>query len=179
VQQQRIFLRDAETSAAEKQFYEQNAWANPNLANAILQAQPTSNQFATPAAQKRVAELPGTNGSNSTVDVLTAPSSAAQPTPHDYDRDHETPLQNAKRLLSMGNAPKPPSRLQDSSGRIETTHSSSAGTPVPRDVPDAPAPTSAVPTSTLHATSEPPRDSYLSLAQVPHAMTAPVGAFPP
>jgi hypothetical protein len=175
-----MFLRDTETSAAEKQFYEQTAWANPVVANAMLQAQPADNHFATPQAQRRVSDLPATNGSNSTVDLMmSAPSSAMQPAPHDFDRDHnETPLQNAKRLLSMGNAPKPPSRVHESGGRIETTHSSSAGTPVPRDAPEAPPPSLVVSHAMLHANSDLPRDVY-SLAQAPPARATPVGAFPP
>jgi hypothetical protein len=180
VQHQRIFLRDAETSAAEKQFYEQNAWANPVVANAMLQAQPSGNHFATPQGQRRVSDLPATNGSNSTVDLMmSAPSSAMQPAPHDFDREHnETPLQNTKRLFGMENVAKPPSRLQDSGGRIETTHSSSAGTPVPRDAPEPPPSALSVSHAMLHASSDLPRDMY-SLAPAPSNRAAPIGAFPP
>lgn len=39
-QPQRINLRDIESSAAEKDFFEQNAWANPSVAHAMAQSHP-------------------------------------------------------------------------------------------------------------------------------------------
>jgi hypothetical protein len=125
--QPRIYLRDAERTAAQNGFFEQNLWANPIAAHSILQAQPAVNHFATPIAQMRqVEQQPATNGSNSTV-VMSAPTSAQTQAPQfPQEMDLETPLQNAKRLISLGSISKPPSRVQEGTERIHTTHSSSA-----------------------------------------------------
>jgi hypothetical protein len=169
--QARIMLRDAERVAAEKEFFEQNAWANPSVAHAMLQSQ----AFSTPTAQNR------SNGSTMDL-VMSAPTSAQQTTPQARDAT-QTPTQSAK----IASSTKPTSRAHDTE-RIHTTHSSSAAISAPPQdsstsaLPsETPLPTQAFPTSALH--SNEPKDVYGVLTQATPALTAPVGGsssrFPP
>lgn len=178
--QPRILLRDAERSAGENGFFEQNVWANPTVANAMLQStQPPLSNFATPQAQKRAPDLPATNGSNSTVDLsMMSAGGPTSATPQDFEREMQSA--NAK-LAGLGNGSKATSsRLQDGTERIHTTHNSARGTPTAQE-PSLPLPppppepsSSAYPTPTRNEQ----RDIYGSgIAQAPMAAT--VGVFPP
>ncbi|KAL1635533.1 hypothetical protein SLS56_001584 [Neofusicoccum ribis] len=73
----------ADRAAAEEQFFEQNAWANPqhpahNNSHYQLtgsQQRVVSNPFATPAAQRDRIDLQAPNGSASTIDMQSNPPS--------------------------------------------------------------------------------------------------------
>lgn len=180
--QPRILLRDAERSAGENGFFEQNVWANPTVANAMLQSTqaPISN-FTTPQAQKRAPELPATNGSNSTVDLsmMSAgpPTSAMHGTPQDFEREMQSANLKLAGLGSGGKATS--SRLQDGTERIHTTHNSARGTPTAQE-PSLPLPPPHEPPSSSYPTPvrNEQRDIYGSgIAQAP--MTAAVGVFQP
>jgi hypothetical protein len=85
--QPRISLRDAEREAAEKSFFEQNPWANPSIAHAMVQAQ----AFATPAGQNRIVS----NGSTIDVSMMSAPNS-----------QHPTPQNNLALEAALGGLAK-------------------------------------------------------------------------
>jgi hypothetical protein len=142
--QGRNYLREAEgVAAADNSFFEQNAWANPNVAHAMHAAsQPQPTRVATPT---RVVS----NGS--TVDlVMSTPASANQGlglgssappsnlhvhSARDALQQDLTPTQAPRHWKEMETETSPvqvsklpplPGRLPDSTERIQTTHQSGA-----------------------------------------------------
>jgi hypothetical protein len=126
----------ADRSLAEEQFLEQTPWANPqhpvhaHVHVNNFHAQPGSVNLTTPATQRRFVDAIATNGSASTIEMISnPPSSAAR---GQYIPDHiSTP--------DMVDSPVPPNRVLSSGlfrmgsnrqdlERIQTTHSSSART---------------------------------------------------
>ncbi|KAH7060610.1 hypothetical protein B0J12DRAFT_695971 [Macrophomina phaseolina] len=95
----------ADRAAAEEQFFEQNAWANPqhpahNHAHyqvAGPQQRVVSNPFATPAAQRERIDLQAPNGSASTIDMQSNPPSGTAA----HQRDaYESPIMQMKQAVN-------------------------------------------------------------------------------
>lgn len=101
----------ADRAAAEEQFFEQNAWANPqhpahnhnHYHIAGSQQRVVSNPFATPAAQRDRIDLQAPNGSASTIDMQSNPPSgtAAHGQNSAAQRDaYESPIVQMKQAVS-------------------------------------------------------------------------------
>lgn len=90
--QPRISLRDVERNAADTAFYEQNAWANPSVAQMVQ-----SHPFATPGGSNRIVS----NGSTIDVSMMSAPNS-----------QHPTPQNHMEAVL--GGIARPPTQLDSS-----------------------------------------------------------------
>ena len=125
----------ADRSLAEEQFLEQTPWANPQhpvhsqVQINSFHAQGGSLNLTTPAAQRRFVDANATNGSASTIEMMSnPPSSAAGPQHHALDHfpgydpvDSPIPSNRAP----SGSLFSRVSSRQDLE-RIQTTHSSSA-----------------------------------------------------
>ncbi|OJD29262.1 transcriptional regulatory protein dep1 [Diplodia corticola] len=109
----------ADRAAAEEQFFEQNAWANPqhpahthnNYQAPGSQQRAVGNPFATPAAQRDRLDLQVPNGSASTIDMQSNPPSgtAREPTSAAQRDAYESPIVQIKQAVNrtQGNRAPP------------------------------------------------------------------------
>lgn len=104
-QPHRLTLRDVERSAAEKLFFEQNAWANPSVAHAMAQSQP----FATPTNHA--------TGIAGDLLMMSTPVSAVAVAPS----RNGTPNSRGRSVTKL-----PGTTTARDTERIQTTHNSSS-----------------------------------------------------
>lgn len=107
----------ADRAAAEEQFFEQNAWANPqhpahnhnHYQITSSQQRVISNPFATPAAQRDRIDLQAPNGSASTIDMQSNPPSGTAGQNSTAQRDaYESPIVQMKQAVSRNQGNHPP-----------------------------------------------------------------------